>query len=80
MLIDTREPPDEPRQAIPRRGWRLRAPPPLILLATGLGLALLSGAFSPVPAYLLIVTACVFIGRGLATIVRNTPGLKDYRQ
>jgi hypothetical protein len=54
-----------------RLSWRLVA---------ALGLVLLSGAFPPVEAYALLLAACVLIGRGLATIVQSTPGLKDYHQ
>ena len=41
---------------------------------------MLSGAFPPIEAYALILAACVLIGRGLASVVQDTPGLKDYRQ
>jgi hypothetical protein len=85
MLIDTREPlfpPSEPDPR-PRRRFRagsLRALRPFLPFAVGLGLLVLSGAFTPVVAYGLILAACVFIGRGLGSFMRSTPGLKDHRQ
>jgi hypothetical protein len=81
MLIDTREPPPPPPpEPTPHRSW-----PVIVLrlswrLVAALGLVLLSGAFPPVEAYALLLAACVLIGRGLATIVQSTPGLKDYHQ
>jgi hypothetical protein len=83
MLIDTREPlppPPPPRQRRRRPELRLGELRPLILLVTGLALALLSSAFSPVPAYVLILVSCICIGRGLGTVVQSTSGLKDHRQ
>ncbi len=50
----------------------------MLLLAIGLALTLLSGAFAPVAGYVLIIAACAFIGRGLGTPVHI--GLKDHRQ
>ena len=54
-----------------RLSWRL---------VLGLGLVLLSGAFPPIEAYAVILAGCVVIGRGLASIVQSTPGLKDHHQ
>jgi hypothetical protein len=54
-----------------RRSWRL---------VLALGLVLLSGAFSPVEAYALLLAGCVLIGRGLGAVVQSTPGLKHHRQ
>jgi hypothetical protein len=82
LLIDTHEPPPpspppsrrQPRSwpgVVLRLSWRLVA---------ALGLVLLSGAFPPLEAYALLLAACVLIGRGLGSIVKSTPGLKDYRQ
>jgi hypothetical protein len=84
LLIDTREPlfPPEP-DPTPRRRFRLgqlRALRPLLPLAVGLLLLVVSGAFPPVAAYVVILAACVFIGRGLCSFIRSTPGLKDHRQ
>lgn len=83
MLIDTREPqppPPQPSEPRPRRTWRLSVARPVLLLAGGLALILISGAFSPVPAYVLIVSACILIGRAAGALVLNPPGLRDHRQ
>ena len=82
MLIDTRGPlfpPEEPDPA-PRRSFQWGSLRPLMPLMVGLALVLSSGAFPPVIAYILILAACVFIGRGLGNFLRSTPGLKDHRQ
>jgi membrane protein DedA with SNARE-associated domain len=80
MLIDVHQPPRLPPQPTDRRTW----PATLLRLSwrlvAGLGLLLLSSAFPPIEAYALLLAACVLIGRGLATIVQSTPGLKDYHQ
>ncbi len=55
-------------------GWR----PLLFFLSLGLGLTLVSGAFAPVPGYVLILVACALIGRGLGSPVHT--GLTDHRQ
>jgi hypothetical protein len=55
---------------IARLSWRL---------VLGLTLTLLSGLFSPVEAYALLLAACVVIGRGFS-VVSGAPGLKDHRQ
>jgi hypothetical protein len=80
MLIDTRQPPPLPPRPPQRRTW-----PATVLrlswrLVAALGLVLLSSVFPPVEAYALLLAACVLIGRGLATIVQSTPGLKDHHQ
>jgi hypothetical protein len=49
-------------------------------MVAGLGLVLVSGAFSPVLEYVLIVGGCVLVGRGLNMFFRSSPGLKDFRQ
>jgi hypothetical protein len=79
MLIDTRRepPPPEPNR---RRRWHFDGWRWLIPLCVGLGLILLSGLFPPFPAYILILGACVMIVRGLARIVDDSDGLRDYRQ
>jgi hypothetical protein len=87
MLIDTRdrwEQPEPEPEPLPaghmRPGHKLRLPRPAILLVLGLALALLSSAFPPIPAYGLLLAACVCIGRGLGGVTRSTSGLSDYRQ
>jgi hypothetical protein len=55
-------------------GWR----PLLLFLAVGFGLTLLSGALGPAPGYVLILTACAFVGRGLGSSAHA--GLEDHRQ
>jgi hypothetical protein len=84
MLVSSHDPPPPPppESSGPgrRRSWHLGEFRRLWLLPAGLGVALLSSVFSPIPAYALILVACVLIGRGLGGVVRNTPGLKDYRQ
>jgi hypothetical protein len=62
-----------------RNLWRPRGWPSfLVLLAVGLALTLVSGAFAPTAGYVLIVAACAVIGLGLGTPVHT--GLKDHRQ
>jgi hypothetical protein len=86
MLIDTREPPPEPPerpqppQPPARESWWAADLRSLLLMVGGLVLVLVAGAFSPVVAYVLIVAACVLVGRGLSTFFRGQPGLKDFRQ
>jgi hypothetical protein len=80
LLIDSHEPLPPAPEPKRRRVW-----PAIVLrlswrLIAGLGLVVLSGAFPPVEAYALLLAACVLIGRGLASIVQATPGLKDYHQ
>jgi hypothetical protein len=80
MLIETSEPPPSPDPPPHRRTW-----PATVLrlswrLIAGLGFVLLSSAFPPIEAYALLLAACVLIGRGLATIVQSTTGLKDHHQ
>jgi hypothetical protein len=85
MLIDTREPWFLPEEPDPPRRWSfnlgsLRPLRRVIPLVIGLVLVLLSAAFPPVVAYGLILVACAFIGRGLASFMKGTSGLKDYHQ
>ena len=77
MLIDTHDqhPPEEPRRA--GREWPVRA---LLLIFEGVVLIVLSGAFPPFPAYILLMGACVLVARGFAKLVPMTSGLKDHRQ
>ena len=49
------------------RGW----PSFLVLLAVGLALPLVSGAFAPTAGYVLIVAARAVIGLGLGTPVHT---------
>ncbi len=95
MLIDTREPPppppvladvamvdfdDDPPPPRRRRHWELSDWRGVLYLAAGVLLALISSLLPPLPAYVVILGACVLIGHGLGGVVRNTPGLKDHRQ
>jgi hypothetical protein len=88
MLVNTRdrwepepEPEPEPRWAEhKRRGYGMRLPRPALQLGLGLALALLSSAFPPILAYVLLLAACVCIGRGLGTVTRSTSGLREHRQ
>jgi hypothetical protein len=83
MLIDTREPPPQPTpppQPPGRESWWAVDLRSLLLMVAGLGLVLVSGAFSPVLEYVLIVGGCVLVGRGLNMFFRSSPGLKDFRQ
>jgi hypothetical protein len=74
------------RRATSRRSPTARSPETrphaivsgLVLLIIGLGLTLLAGVLGPAAGYVLILVACVFIGRGFGT--PDTTGLKDYRQ
>ncbi len=50
----------------------------VLFLAVGLALTLLSSAFGPGLGYVLIVAACILIGRGLGTPVQT--GLKHHHQ
>jgi hypothetical protein len=80
MLIDTRrEPPPPPNPDDSGRwhfdGWRWLVP-----LVIGAVLMVLSSFFPPLPAYILILGACVLFVRGLGRTVRSTPGLRDYHQ
>jgi hypothetical protein len=50
----------------------------VLFCALGLGLALLAGALAPVPAYVVILAACVFIGRGFG--MPDTTGLRHHHQ
>jgi hypothetical protein len=63
-----------------RRAWPLVVIRLSWRLVAGLAFVLLSGAFPPVEAYAVLLAGCVLIGRGLAAVVQNTPGLKDYHQ
>ena len=80
MLIETHEPPPESPQGKPRPSWPLALLRLSWRLVFGLVLVLVSGTFPPLEAYAVLLAACVLIGRGLATIVHATPGLKDHRQ
>jgi hypothetical protein len=79
--IDTHEYSLEPEPPAPRRrrGW-IGGLRPLLLLIEGLGLLLLSGAFPPLPGYIMILGACVCIGRVPLALVSNSRGLQDHRQ
>jgi hypothetical protein len=78
--IDTHEYSLEPEPPAPRRrGWMARLRP-LVLLTEGLGLLLLSGALPPLPGYILIVGACVCIGRAPLALVSSSRGLQDHHQ
>jgi len=54
----------------------------LVLMATGLGLTLLSSAFATLPAYVLILSACALVGHGSNRLFRSLPiqGLRGHRQ
>jgi hypothetical protein len=80
MLIDTHQPPPPPPPPPSRRTWLTTVLRLSWRLLAALGLVLLSSAFPPIEAYALLLAACVLIGRGLATIVQSTPGLKDHHQ
>ncbi len=81
MLIDTHEPSLPPPQPTPGGTWHPSGLRPVLFVAAGLGLALVSGMFLPVPAYVLILAACVLIARGLGATVRGNPSsLNDFRQ
>jgi hypothetical protein len=79
MLIDTRDrwepPPPEPGR--PERSWPVR---PALLVLTGIAVLVASGALPPLPAYGLILVACVLIGRGFATLLPYSSGMKQHRQ
>jgi hypothetical protein len=76
--IDTHEyslnPESRPRR---RKRTGLR---PVLLLLEGLVLLLLSGVFPPLPGYILILGACVCIGRAPLALVPSSRGLQDHRQ
>lgn len=57
-----------------RHGWRALP----LFLGLALGLTLLSAEFAAVPGYVLILTACAFIGWGLGSPIHT--GLKHHRQ
>jgi hypothetical protein len=80
MMIDTREPPPSQREPRQRPTWPIAVLRLTWRLAAGLGLLLLAGVFPPIEAYALVLAAFVLIGRGFATIVQGTPGLRDYHQ
>jgi hypothetical protein len=77
MLIDThdQQPPEKPPRA--GREWPVRA---LLLIVEGIVLIVLSGAFPPFPAYILLIGACVLIARGFAKLLPMSSGLKQYKQ
>ena len=77
MLIDTHDQPPEPPPDRAPRSWPVRA---LLLIAGGIVLFALSFVFPPLPAYILLLGACVMIGRGLVRLVPMSSGLKQYRQ
>jgi len=80
MLIDTHEPPPPPPEPKRRPGWPLQLVRLSWRLVLGLALVLASSVFPPLEAYAVILAGCVVIGRGLASIVQSTPGLKDHHQ
>jgi hypothetical protein len=79
MLIDTRDDrPPPPPPGRPERSWPVR---PALLVVAGIFVLVISSAFSPLPAYGLMIVACVLIGRGFATLLPTSSfGLKDHRQ
>jgi uncharacterized RDD family membrane protein YckC len=77
MLIDTHDQPEPPPPRRPGREWPVRA---LVLILEAVILFVLSFAFPPFPAYILVMGACVLGGRGFAKLLPSTFGLKDHRQ
>ncbi len=80
MLIDTRDhrpPPPPPDKGRPERSWPVR---PMLLIVAGIVALVVSGAFPPLPAYGLLLVACGLIGRGFATLLPFSYGLKQHRQ
>jgi hypothetical protein len=80
MLIDTRRDPPPPSEPDRHRHWSFDDWRRFTSLGWGIVLVLLSSVFPPLPAYILLVGACVLIVRGLERIVGDAPGLRDYRQ
>jgi hypothetical protein len=80
MLIET-NPPSGPSPQPIARGIRPRSAARAILLwAGGVLLILLSGAFAPVPGYVLIIAVCLVLGWGLGRLVPDASGLRDHHQ
>jgi hypothetical protein len=77
MLIDTHDQPEPPPHPRPGRDWPVRA---LVLIFEAVVLFVLSFAFPPFPAYILLMGACILGGRGFAKLLPSTFGLKDHRQ
>jgi hypothetical protein len=76
LLADNRD----PRSPAARLTWPLTALRLSWRVVVGVALLLVSGAFTPVEAYALIIAACVLIARGLAVVVLELPDLTDHRR
>jgi hypothetical protein len=78
MLIDTHDQrPEPPPRRRPDRQLPVRA---LLLIFEAVVLFVVSFAFPPFPAYILLMGACVLAGRGFSKLIPSTFGLKDHRQ